>query len=130
MIFLASIAAALIALLVVSKSPGLYQSAFVYQTSATVNDNTVINLAPYSMIRTFFAVLVQLWWCTLEEKLKRLQPYVMMAREPMKASRGITLSYISSSQILAFGQALRSGHGLLALVCFKAFGTEIYKSTQ
>lgn len=128
--FLASIAAALIALLVVSKGPGLHQSAFVYQATVAFENNTLVWLAPYSIIPTVFAVAVKLWWGALEETFKRLQPYVMMAREPTKASRGFALSYINSPQVFALGKALSRGHWLLALVCLGAFWTEICKSIQ
>ena len=128
--FLASIAAALIALLVVSKGTGLHQSAFIYQTTVTFDGNSLVGLAPYSIVPTIFAVAVKLWWGALEENFKRLQPYVMMAREPTKASRGVALSYINSPQIFALGKALSRGHWLLALVCLGAFWTEICKPIQ
>ena len=126
--FLACIAAALIALLVISKGPGLYQTAFIYQTVVSLDNSTGFDVAPYSIIPTIFAVAVKLWWGALEENFKRLQPYVMMAREPTKASRGVAISYINSPHIFASGNALDKGHWLLALVCLGAFWTEICKS--
>ncbi len=128
--FLASIAAALIALLVVSNGPGLHQSAFIYQTTVAFDGNSLVGLAPYSIVPTIFAVAVKLWWGALEENFKRLQPYVMMARESTKASRGVVLSYINLPQIFALGKALSRGHWLLALVCLGAFWTEICKPIQ
>ena len=126
--FLASNAAALIALLVVSKGPGLSQSAFISQLSVSFDSYSLFTLAPCSIVPTLLAVLVKLWWAALEENFKRLQPYIMMAREPTKVSRGIALSYINSPQILASAKAVSRGHWLLALVCLGAFWTEIRRS--
>ena len=73
------------------KGPGLYQTAFLYQTIMSLDDSTGFDVAPHSIISKIFAVAVKLWWGALEEHLKRLQPYVMMAREPTKASGGVAL---------------------------------------
>ena len=123
--FLACLAAALIALFVISKSSGLHQSALLFQSTLTWDSQSVVGLAPYSIIPTVFAVAVKLWWGALEEAFKRLQPYVVMARRPTKVSHGIALSYINSPMFWASGRAFRKGHLLLALVCLGAFWTEV-----
>ena len=128
--FLACIAAALITLLVISKGPGLYQTAFLYQRTVIFDHGTGVDVAPYSIIPTILAVAVKLWWGALEESFRRLQPYVMMAREPTKGSRAAALSYVNSPHIFTSGKALDKGHWLLALVCLGAFWTEVCKSIQ
>ena len=124
---LACLAAALIALFVVSKGPGLHQSALVFQTNLALHSKSIVGLAPYSIKPTIFALAVKLWWGALEEAFKRLQPYVTMAKNPTKPSHGIALSYINSPMVLASGRAFRKGHWLLALVSLGAFWTEVCK---
>ena len=130
LVYLGFLAAALIALFVVSKGSGLHQSALVFQSTLFLHNTSVVGIAPYSIIPTIFAVAVKLWWGALEEAFKRLQPYVTMAKRPTKASRGIALSYINSPMVLAFGRAFSKGHWLLALVCLGAFWTEVCKSVD
>ena len=127
---LVSLAAALIVFIMVSKGPGLSQSGLMYHTTVAFGNNTLVGLAPYSITPTVFAVAVKLWWGALEESFKRLQPYVMMAREPTKVSQGVSLSYINSPQVLASGKAFSRGHWLLALVCLGAFWTEVCTFNQ
>lgn len=131
LVLLACLAAALISLIVESRGPGgLRQSAFVFKGTLTFGKASAVDIAPYSIIPTIFAVAVRLWWGALEEAFKRLQPYVTMAKTPTKASHGIALSYINSPMILASGRALIKGHWLLALVCFGAFSTEICRCIE
>ena len=99
----------------------------LFHTTLGLNDKSLVGVAPYSNIPTVFAIIVKLRWGALEKAFKRLQPYVMMTKEPTKVSRGFTLSYINSPMISTSGKALIRGHWLLALVCLGAFWTEVCK---
>lgn len=123
--FLIALAATLVTLYAISKGSGLQGSALLYRSDLSLTSNTVLGLAPYSIVPTVFAVAVKLWWGALEEIFKRLQAYVAMTRRPTRVLRGFALSYSNYPHILASTKAFGKGHWLLALVCLGAFWTEI-----
>src|SRR5271170_484511 len=99
-----------------SRGPGLYESAFVYQLNVSIFKSPVATLAPYSIVPTLVAVAVSLWWGSLEETFRRLQPFVTMTKESTAISCGATLSYASSYLLWAAAKAIRKSHWVLALV--------------
>jgi hypothetical protein len=110
-----------------SRGPGLYESAFVYQLNVSIFKSPVATLAPYSIVPTLVAVAVSLWWGSLEETFRRLQPFVTMTKESTAISCGATLSYASSYLLWAAAKAIRKSHWVLALVCMGAFFAQICK---
>jgi hypothetical protein len=127
LLLLFTLIAGIAALFIESRRSALYQTAFVYQKSISLGNGITADLTPYSIIPTLIAVIVKLWWGDLEGTFKRLQPYVMMARQPTKASRGLTLSYIDSVMLWASWKAVTKKHWLLVLISLGAFTTEICK---
>ena len=93
-----------------SHGPGLYESAFVYQLNVSIFKSPVATLAPYSIVPTLVAVTVSLWWGSLEETFRRLQPFVTMTKEPTAISCGATLSYASSYLLWAAAKAISKRH--------------------
>lgn len=113
-----------------SRGPGLYESAFVYQLNVSIFKSPVATLAPYSIVPTLVAVTVSLWWGSLEETFRRLQPFVTMTKEPTAISCGATLSYASSYLLWAAAKAISKSHWVLALVCMGAFFAQICKMSR
>ena len=123
--FVAILMAGIIALFIESHKSALYQTIFVYQKNFSVGKGVTANIAPYSIIPTFLAVILKLWWGALESTFKRLQPYFAMTRRPTKASEGIILSYVDSIMLWASWKAVRNRHWLLGLITLGAFFTEV-----
>lgn len=106
---------------------GLYQSFFTHRTAIDIANMQLGTLAPYSIIPTFVAVLISLWWGSLEAYFRRMQPYLTQARGPTPAREGSGVSYQSSYLLWAAFRALHRKHGLLALMCTGAFLTQVCK---
>lgn len=112
-------------LYVEARRSALHQTFFVYQHNFSAENRFVTALAPYSIIPTLIAILVKLWWSALEDTFKRLQPYIMMAREPTMVSRGLEISYSHTKSLWTVWKAISNKHWLLALICLGAFWTEV-----
>jgi hypothetical protein len=100
-VFLAFLVALTVVLLVLRKyalDERLSRTAFTYQISLGLFNTT---LSPHSIIATFVAVTVSLFWDSIDKPLRRLQPYLAMTREPSPISQGASLSYQTSYWIWA-----------------------------
>ncbi|KAI1457939.1 hypothetical protein F4805DRAFT_457381 [Annulohypoxylon moriforme] len=105
---------------------GLYQTAFVYAFDISIGGVDLSNVNPASIVTTFLAVLIGLWWGSLETTLRRIQPFLSLAKEPVAGDEGLLVSYISSYLLHAVWKASRRGHLVLATVCGGAFLAEIF----
>ena len=76
------------------------------------------SFTPFSVIPTTFAVLLGLWWNSLDVAFRVLQPYVSMSQAPREIDRGAYISYQSSYWLWATVKATKNRHWLLALVTF------------
>lgn len=74
----------------------LSQTAFVYQTQISFFNQTVLTIAPYSVLPTFLAVVVSLWWDSLDESLRGLQPYISMSKSSPSLKKGAGMQYQTS----------------------------------
>ncbi|KAH7399809.1 hypothetical protein BKA64DRAFT_722635 [Cadophora sp. MPI-SDFR-AT-0126] len=126
LLFLAALVIVISVLFAKYRRSGIYQSFLVSSVNIKVDNRSREALAPYSIIPTLIAVGVKLWWGSIDEIFRRLQPYVSMAVEPTKGRSGTALSYISSPLVWAIGKAARYRHWLLAVVATGAFLTEIF----
>ncbi|KAI2792564.1 hypothetical protein POX_b02602 [Penicillium oxalicum] len=97
-------------------SVGLYEKVFVYQMQWSFLSDSMSSIAPISIVPTLIATLIGLWWGSIDETFRRLQPYVAMADGAPSVSRGPGLSYESSFWLWACLRAARNKHWLLALV--------------
>lgn len=106
---------------------GLYQTAFVYAFDISVGGLDLGDVNPASLLTTLVAVIIGLWWGSLDTALRRIQPYLILAKRPITKSRsqGVLISYVSSYLLLAAWRALKHTHWVLALVCTGAFLSEI-----
>ncbi|KAI1106361.1 hypothetical protein F4804DRAFT_330350 [Jackrogersella minutella] len=105
---------------------GLYQTAFVYAFDISIGGVDLSNVNPASIVTTFIAVLIGLWWGALETTLRRVQPFLALAKEPVAGGEGVLVSYISSYLLLAVWKASRRRHWVLAAICMGAFLAEIF----
>lgn len=112
-----------------SDTVGLYQTAFVYAFDISVGGLNLGDVNPASLITTLVAVIIGLWWGSLDTTLRRIQPYLMLAKSPTTKSRSeaVSISYTSSYLLWGAWRALKRSHWVLALVCAGAFLSEIRK---
>ncbi|KIW24164.1 uncharacterized protein PV07_09894 [Cladophialophora immunda] len=116
LLLLALIFAGILTLFILASTTGLYESAFTYRTDLALSSTHLFTLAPYSIVPTFLAVAVSLWWDSLDETFRRLQPYVAMAQKAVPASPNIGLSYLSTYSIGSVAKALWRRHWLVTVV--------------
>ncbi|KAK5559571.1 hypothetical protein LTR46_002613 [Exophiala xenobiotica] len=116
LLFLALVFAAILTLFILAYTVGLYESAFTYQTNLVPSKSSLFTFAPYSIVPTFLAVVIGLWWDDLDETFRRLQPYVTMAQKAVPISPIVGLSYLPSYSIGSVAKALRNRHEYVALV--------------
>jgi hypothetical protein len=115
--FLSSLVSLTVAILVLfhfSNYDKLYRTAFVYK--ATVRILQSATFAPYSIIPTFLAIGVSLWWQIIDKTFRRLQPYLAMSKQPVYIKHSSALSYQSSYLAWAAVKATMHRHWLLAVI--------------
>lgn len=106
---------------------GLYQTAFVYAINLSLNGIDLGPINPASIITTLIAVCIGLWWGSLDTTLRRVQPFLALAKEPVIGSKGVSVSYRSSYLLWAAFRASKRRHMVLVLICTGAFFAEICK---
>jgi len=113
-----------------SDAIGLHQTAFVYAFDVSVGGLDLGDVNPASLVTTLVAVSIGLWWGSLDTTLRRIQPYLALAKTPVtkSGSEAVSISYGSSYLLWATWRAVRRSHWVLALVCTGAFLSEIRKS--
>lgn len=124
-VLLLSILAAIATLYAYSRKRSLYQSAFVFALDIEVNGKSYGQVNPASIITTLLGVCVSLWWGSLDSTFRRYQPFLALAKEPVRGWKGISVSYGSSYLLWAAQRAARRGHWVLSSVCTGAFFTQI-----
>jgi hypothetical protein len=112
--YLIALQVAVLVLYHYSSQSKLYKTFFVFQ--ATVRVLSSGTFAPYSILPTLFAVIVGLWWDTIDKTVRRLQPYLSMSSQPTRIDSGSGLSYQSSYLVWAASKAARKKHWILAMV--------------
>jgi hypothetical protein len=88
---------------------------------------SVTALAPYSIIPTLIALSIKLWWASIDETFRRLQPFVTMAEKATPNSRGATSSYANTPLIWTAVKAAMNREFLLTVVAIGAVLTQICK---
>ena len=91
------------------------------------NEN-FIAWAPYSVIPTLLAVGLMLWWDSMDQKIRQLQPLISMAKEATLLKNGLKLSYSATPILWIVWKAVRNTHFLVALVAFGAVLSHICQS--
>ncbi|OTA99510.1 hypothetical protein M426DRAFT_67631 [Hypoxylon sp. CI-4A] len=109
-----------------SETYGLYQTAFVYAFDISIGGVNLRDINPASIVTTFVAVTIGLWWSSLDTTLRRIQPYLALAKEPGAGHEGLMISYISTYLLSAAWKASKRKHWVLVSVCTGAFLAEIF----
>jgi hypothetical protein len=79
------------------------------------------SFTPFSIIPTSLAIILGLWWDSLDRAFRRVQPYASMSKSPVQFSRGAGVTYQSSYWLWATGKAAKNKHWLLAFVTLGSF---------
>jgi hypothetical protein len=124
--FLIALAVLLLVLRQYALDDRLNRTAFIYQISLGLFNTT---LSPHSIIATFVAVIVGLFWDSIDKPLRKLQPYLSMTRGTSNISQGASLSYQTCYWIWAAIKAARRKHWVLCLVTFGTTLTQICQYT-
>lgn len=111
-----------------AKTSGLYEKAFVYEVNISWLSDGISSVAPFSMIPTVIATGIGMWWSTIDEDFRRLQPFIAMSKGAAQFSRGAKLSYQSSFWMWACMKAALNRHWLLSLLTLGSTLSPICKS--
>jgi len=122
---LLALVATLVVLFAMYRNSGIYQHFLVTTINIQFRNRAIEALAPYSIIPTLIAVSIKLWWESIDQTFRRLQPYVSMACRPTRSSVGASLSYTTTPVGLVAGKAAKSQQWLLALVAVGALLAQI-----
>ncbi|KAF2258991.1 hypothetical protein CC78DRAFT_503810 [Lojkania enalia] len=104
----------------------LYQKAFVWQASLPIFNKRISTIAPYSVIPTILAVLVGLWWDSMDKHFRSLQPYLSMSKTTPDLAHGAGLQYQTSYWIWAAFRAARNRHWLLLIITFGTTLSQVF----
>lgn len=120
---LAYVLALLIATAILFKFAGtsaLRQTFFIYRANIEMFGHDA-SFSPFAIIPTFLAVGVTLWWDSIDQACRALQPYLAISYDTETPSRGIGLSYASSFWLWASAKAAKNRHWLLSLITLTTF---------
>lgn len=124
LVFLLSYVCALlvgiVALHVLAQRSSLHQSFFTYRARIKIFGKPNM-ISPFSVVPTIFAVVITLWWESVDTTCRTVQPYVSIRHTAKTPLSSVGLSYGSSFWIWASWKALRRRHWVLALVTTTTF---------
>lgn len=104
---LVALLAAILALSRIAIDGVLQQEAFVYQIHTSIFDDDWAAFSPFSVVSSIIAVMIGLWWGSIDSVLRSLDPYICMSRSPRDMVNGAGLSYTSSYWFWASYKAAR-----------------------
>jgi hypothetical protein len=103
-----------------AETSALRQKFFIYRANIEMFRHDA-SFSPFAVIPTFLAVGVTLWWDSIDQACRALQPYLAISHDAETPSRGIGLSYASSFWLWASAKAAKNRHWLLSLVTLTTF---------
>ncbi|PZC93347.1 DUF3433 domain containing protein, partial [Pyrenophora tritici-repentis] len=98
----------------------LYQDFFTYRANVKVLGR-VNTISPFAIIPTLLAIIIALWWESVDTTCRMVQPYISMQHGAKRPSQGIALSYASSFWLFASFKALQNRNWLLSLITATTF---------
>jgi hypothetical protein len=110
----------------VAQRSSLHQSFFIYRAHVKYFGKTG-TISPLAIIPTALAIGIALWWESIDDTLRVLQPFISMLGRAKQPSKSIALSYVSSFWIWASIKAATNRHWMLSLITFTTFITQIRK---
>lgn len=126
LLYIAALLAAMAVLYNFSRRSKLHQAFFTYRAQIDILGNAS-TISPFAVIPTVLAIAISLWWESVDNTCRMIQPYISMYHEAETPSRSIGLSYASSFWLWASFKALRNRHSLLALITSTTFFIQIRK---
>ena len=118
--------AVLLVLFIVFRKTGLNQRFLLSRVNLSLKDGAVESIAFYSIIPTFVAVGIKLWWESVDEVFRRLQPFVPVSRQ--KSLISTRLSYNTTPVGWVVGKAIKNHHWLLSMIAAGALLAQICTS--
>jgi hypothetical protein len=88
-----------------------------------ISNQAISSPAAYSIIPIIFSVLIKLWWSSIDDPFRKLQPFISMARHPTPPD----LSYTNSSSFFVAGKAFWNTDLLLSLLAIGSRLSDIRK---
>ena len=125
MLVLVMVIGAIATLFGLSKTSGLYETAFVYQSQVEIRGTGLGAFSPAALVTTAVGVAIALWWGGLDSTARRMQPFLSSNIRPQQAKQTFGLSYQTSYMAWAAFRASRNRHFLLASISLGAFLTQI-----
>jgi hypothetical protein len=111
------VVAAIVTLFVISRTMGLYQSGFIYQAEVNLSGWDIEAFNPAALVTTIVAVIISMWWGSIDTASRRMQPYLTLADPTKDGTLGAFLSYQSVYLLWAAFKAWTNRHKMLMLVC-------------
>lgn len=109
----------------------LYQNIFINQVEFGKVAGHITAITPFSIIPTFLAVLLGMWWDAIQQKFCQLQPFVTMTRpEGTHWKEGPGMHYSTTNWIKSVLRAVRNRHWLLTLVIIGNIMCQVCKNTR
>ncbi|OAG04389.1 uncharacterized protein CC84DRAFT_1259792 [Paraphaeosphaeria sporulosa] len=108
----------------------LYQSLFVNQVELGEISGHVARFTPFSIVPTFLAVILGMWWDGIHQKFCQLQPFNAMTQPggaPWKDGPG--MHYSATNWIKSSSRAARNRHWLLFFVIIGNIMCQIFVIT-
>ncbi|KAJ4989425.1 hypothetical protein SVAN01_05150 [Stagonosporopsis vannaccii] len=124
-VYILVILVAIATLFALSQTSSLHQTLFTYRANLELLGG-VKAFSPLAFTSTLLAVGVTLWWESIDNACRTLQPFIAMASEPKLLSKGMGLSYQSTFWLWTSGKAARNKHWLLMLVAIGTFMTQAF----
>jgi hypothetical protein len=118
---------AILVLYIFAQRAGLHHTFFTYRASVKLfgQANTI---SPFAIIPTLLAIVITLWWESIDTTCRTVQPLTSVHRSAKCPSKGLGLSYASSFWLFASLRALRNSHWLLSVITATTFTLQIRKS--
>lgn len=98
----------------------LRQEFFIYRANIDLLGHDA-SFSPFAIIPTFLAVGITLWWDSIDQACRALQPLLAISHDAEIPSHGIGLSYASSFWLWASAKAAKNRHWLLSLITLTTF---------
>ena len=111
-----------------ARRSGLHQAFFTYRVNMKLLGH-VNTISPFPIIPTSLAIIVTLWWESVDTTCRTVQPYISMQHNAKRPSQGIVLSYVSHFWLFTSFKALKNRHWLLSLITATTSMLQVRKYT-
>ncbi len=107
-------------LLAFAQGSNLRQRFFTYRADVNIFGDTA-SISPFSIIPTLLSVVLSLWWGSIDNACRALQPFLNMSSAARKPSEGAGLTYVSTFWLWASYKAAKHRNWLLSLITMATF---------